>query len=90
MFDENLFLDDLVHHRHQFCSSFLVAAVLLTACQQDAAFNARSFEYIPDLAFECEMSWRQTYLTPPPSIDHWAKVPIPKLHERAQLQQHSW
>lgn len=58
MFDENLFLDDLVHHRHQFCSSFLVAAVLLTACQQDAAFNARSFEYIPDLAFECEMSWR--------------------------------
>ncbi|KAG7152080.1 hypothetical protein HYQ46_012092 [Verticillium longisporum] len=81
MFDENLFLDDLVHHRHQFCSSFLVAAVLLTACQQDAAFNARSFEYIPDLAFECEMSWR---------IDHWAEVPSLKLHETAQLQQHSW
>ncbi|CRK22058.1 hypothetical protein BN1708_013290 [Verticillium longisporum] len=58
MFDENLFLDDLVHHRHQFCSSFLVAAVLLTACQQHAAFDARSLEYIPGLAFECEMSWR--------------------------------
>ncbi|RNJ61069.1 hypothetical protein D7B24_003482 [Verticillium nonalfalfae] len=58
MFDENLFLDDLVHHRHQFCSSFLVAAVLSTACQQHAAFDAKSFEYIPGLTFECEMSWR--------------------------------
>ncbi|KAG7146645.1 hypothetical protein HYQ46_004546 [Verticillium longisporum] len=77
MFDENLFLDDLVHHRHQFCSSFLVAAVLLTACQQHAAFDARSLEYIPALR----------------DIDQWAEALNLEMHERAQLQQlrcHSW
>jgi hypothetical protein len=40
-FDADLFLSDLVHHRHRFCSPFLVSALLSYACvRQDPSMLA--------------------------------------------------
>ncbi|KAJ4267146.1 hypothetical protein NW762_003245 [Fusarium torreyae] len=50
LFDPDLFIHDLVHHRHQFCSPFLVNALLAHACQAysviDNAVGALSQEFV--------------------------------------------
>jgi phosphosulfolactate phosphohydrolase-like enzyme len=44
-FDPNLFIHDLVQHRHEYCSSFLVNALLAHACVSVAT---------PTLATPCQ------------------------------------
>ncbi|KAM0553108.1 hypothetical protein ACHAPJ_007656 [Fusarium lateritium] len=50
LFDPDLFIHDLVHHRHQFSSPFLVNALLAHACQAysviDNAIGALSQEFV--------------------------------------------
>ncbi|RGP66986.1 conidial development fluffy [Fusarium longipes] len=51
-FDPNLFVRDLVQHRHEYCSSFLVNALLAHACQAysviDEAAGALSQSFVRD------------------------------------------
>ncbi|CAF3478488.1 unnamed protein product [Fusarium graminearum] len=51
-FDPNLFIHDLVEHRHDYCSSFLVNALLAHACQGysvvDKTVGALSQDFVRD------------------------------------------
>ncbi|KAM0413777.1 hypothetical protein ACHAPD_007018 [Fusarium lateritium] len=51
-FDPNLFIHDLVEHRHEYCSSFLVNALLAHACQGysvvDETVGALSQDFVRD------------------------------------------
>ncbi|KAF4453680.1 Conidial development protein fluffy [Fusarium austroafricanum] len=50
LFDPDLFIHDLVHHRHQYCSPFLANALLAHACQAysviDEAVGALSIDFM--------------------------------------------
>ncbi|KAF4437586.1 Conidial development fluffy [Fusarium acutatum] len=52
LFDPDLFIHDLVHRRHQYCSPFLVNALLAHACQAysviDEAVGALSQDFMRD------------------------------------------
>ncbi|KAF5024181.1 hypothetical protein F66182_3745 [Fusarium sp. NRRL 66182] len=57
-FDPDLFIDDLVHHRHQFCSAFLVNALLAHACQAYSVIDDGVGVLGQEFARDAAVLWR--------------------------------
>ncbi|KAI1841232.1 hypothetical protein JX266_012544 [Neoarthrinium moseri] len=57
MFDADLFLEDLVKHVPRFCSSFLVSALLFTACQPYTAIDRRASTLRTSFFHEAKALW---------------------------------
>ncbi|KAL0932031.1 C6 transcription factor [Colletotrichum truncatum] len=58
LFDPDLFIHDLIHFEHRFCSPLLVSALLSFACQAYATYHSAASGWSHELQAEADRLWR--------------------------------
>ncbi|PVH97206.1 nitrate assimilation regulatory protein nirA [Periconia macrospinosa] len=64
--DFDLFLSDLVNHKLDYCSPFLLSAIMSFACQSYSAFDPRSSTFTASFIRDAEKLWKAESLSDSP------------------------